>query len=287
MKRADIHTEHINNLILSFLNRTISSTDLKVLKEWIDENEDNKAYFSEIQKIWLISSIYEKKNFDKLKDRAFQQFKDRIAQKNQEQDIYISRPNWNRIFYIAACIIIAFFAGIGVMYFTGNQRLSDQTLSYSVESPRGSKLKLSLPDGTSVWLNADSKLLYDNNFGINNRDVTLCGEGLFANHRGTYTIPLQKQDVKLRKEGIYVSAAVDAQGEIILKLVNTNHREYALMLEDADGLAVRTTGQMWTLRGTGEMPEDRPEVSAVTEETAEIDGCVFIPAQSLVVIRYQ
>ena len=110
---------------------------------------------------------------------------------------------------------------------------------------------------------------------------------LFANHRGTYTIPLQKQDVKLRKEGIYVSAAVDAQGEIILKLVNTNHREYALMLEDADGLAVRTTGQMWTLRGTGEMPEDRPEVSAVTEETVEIDGCVFIPAQSLVVIRYQ
>lgn len=110
---------------------------------------------------------------------------------------------------------------------------------------------------------------------------------LFANHRGTYTIPLQKQDVKLRKEGIYVSAAVDAQGEIILKLVNTNHREYALMLEDADGLAVRTTGQMWTLRGTGEMPEGRPEVSAVTEETAEIDGCVFIPAQSLVVIRYQ
>ena len=57
MKRADIHTEHINNLILSFLNRTISSTDLKVLKEWIDENEDNKAYFSEIQKIWLISTI--------------------------------------------------------------------------------------------------------------------------------------------------------------------------------------------------------------------------------------
>lgn len=110
---------------------------------------------------------------------------------------------------------------------------------------------------------------------------------LFANHRGTYTIPLQKQDVKLRKEGIYVSAAVDAQGEIILKLVNTNHQEYALMLEDADGLAVRTTGQMWTLRGTGEMPEGRPEVSAVTEETAEIDGCVFIPAQSLVVLRYQ
>ena len=77
MKRADIHTEHINNLILSFLNRTISSTDLKVLKEWIDENEDNKAYFSEIQKIWLISSIYEKKNFDNSKTGSLKKTKNK------------------------------------------------------------------------------------------------------------------------------------------------------------------------------------------------------------------
>ena len=200
MKRADIHTEHINNLILSFLNRTISSTDLKVLKEWIDENEDNKAYFSEIQKIWLISSIYEKKNFDKLKDRAFQQFKDRIAQKNQEQDIYISRPNWNRIFYIAACIIIAFFAGIGVMYFTGNQRLSDQTLSYSVESPRGSKLKLSLPDGTSVWLNADSKLRFPVSFTAERREVYLEGEAYFEvvkNAEAPFVVKTDLGDIKV------------------------------------------------------------------------------------------
>ncbi len=74
---------------------------------------------------------------------------------------------------------------------------------------------------------------------------------LFANHRGTYTIPLQKQDVKLRKEGIYVSAAVDAQGEIILK---TSQYKSSGIYTDAGGcrwLAVRTTGQMWTLRGTG------------------------------------
>ena len=110
---------------------------------------------------------------------------------------------------------------------------------------------------------------------------------LFANHRGTYTIPLREQDVELRKEGIYVSAARDAQGGIILKAVNTNHREYELTLEDADGLAVTTAGQMWTLQGTGEMPEDRPEVSAVTEKQLEIHGSVTLPAESLVVIRYQ
>jgi len=88
------------------------------------------------------------------------------------------------------------------MYFTGNQRLSDQTLSYSVESPRGSKLKLSLPDGTSVWLNADSKLLYDNNFGINNRDVTLCGEGYFEVSKNK-NLPFQvvSDDIKVEVLG--------------------------------------------------------------------------------------
>ena len=88
------------------------------------------------------------------------------------------------------------------MYFTGNQRLSDQTLSYSVESPRGSKLKLSLPDGTSVWLNADSKLLYDNNFGINNRNVTLCGEGYFEVSKNK-NLPFQvvSDDIKVEVLG--------------------------------------------------------------------------------------
>ena len=65
------------------------------------------------------------------------------------------------------------------MYFTGNQRLSDQTLSYSVESPRGSKLKLSLPDGTSVWLNADSKLRFPVSFTAERREVYLEGEAYF------------------------------------------------------------------------------------------------------------
>ena len=179
MKRVDTHIDHINDLILSFLNRTISPADLKILKEWIDESEENRNYFSEIQEVWLISSIQEKKNFDLVKDRAFQQFKNRIAQNEKNKSARYIKLTRQRIFYAAACILIAFLAGIGVMYFTDTQKLSVPTLSYSVESPRGSKLKMTLPDGTSVWLNADSKLLYNNNFGISNRDIQLFGEGYF------------------------------------------------------------------------------------------------------------
>lgn len=43
----------------------------------------------------------------------------------------------------------------------------------------GTRSRLLLPDGTSVWLNSDSKLTYDNHFGGDTREVTLEGEAFF------------------------------------------------------------------------------------------------------------
>lgn len=179
MKHDNRHTEQINNLILSFLNRTITPADLKTLKNWIDESEENKAYFSEIQKVWLISSLREKKNFDQVKERAFIRFQQRIAQAGPRKEQTRIRPLWHRVVYIAACLAIAFVAGMSTIYFSDHHQLAQQPLAYSLESPRGSKLKLTLPDGTCVWLNADSKLSYDNKFGVDNRDIKLEGEGYF------------------------------------------------------------------------------------------------------------
>ena len=43
----------------------------------------------------------------------------------------------------------------------------------------GSKSQIELPDGSTVWLNAGSKLTYKKDFGVSNREVTLVGEGYF------------------------------------------------------------------------------------------------------------
>lgn len=55
-----------------------------------------------------------------------------------------------------------------------NQALSEVSTRY------GSKSKATLPDGTTVWLNAGSKLVYNNDdFGNTIREVSLSGEGFF------------------------------------------------------------------------------------------------------------
>ncbi|HRP56449.1 FecR family protein [Agriterribacter sp.] len=48
-----------------------------------------------------------------------------------------------------------------------------------ITTQKGSKTNLVLPDGTKVWVNADTKLIYDKEFGNNAREVALTGEAYF------------------------------------------------------------------------------------------------------------
>lgn len=49
----------------------------------------------------------------------------------------------------------------------------------TVSTKAGSKSKIELPDGTQVWLNADSKLVYNGDFSGKIREVSLSGEAYF------------------------------------------------------------------------------------------------------------
>jgi ferric-dicitrate binding protein FerR (iron transport regulator) len=48
-----------------------------------------------------------------------------------------------------------------------------------VTTPPGNRSMLVLPDGTKVWVNANSRLAYDVGFGKDNRNLTLNGEAYF------------------------------------------------------------------------------------------------------------
>lgn len=59
-------------------------------------------------------------------------------------------------------------------------RFSHQPVTYSeYHVPYGSRSKITLPDGTLVWLNAGSELRYASDFNITGREVTLVGEAFF------------------------------------------------------------------------------------------------------------
>ncbi len=54
-----------------------------------------------------------------------------------------------------------------------------QAPSSEIVTRNGSRTRVTLPDGSIVWLNAGSKLNYDKSFGQKLREVTLTGEAFF------------------------------------------------------------------------------------------------------------
>ncbi len=72
----------------------------------------------------LADFLFTKKNFDKLYDRAFQQFNDRVRSKKTRTKTFISHVQMGSDFLIAAWYHYCILCRNRSMYFTGNQRLS-------------------------------------------------------------------------------------------------------------------------------------------------------------------
>jgi transmembrane sensor len=69
-----------------------------------------------------------------------------------------------------------------------------------VVTANGSRTRLTLPDGTKVWLNAGSRLAYDKTFGSGRRDINLTGEAFFdvaKNSQQPFIIHTQRMDLRV------------------------------------------------------------------------------------------
>ena len=70
-----------------------------------------------------------------------------------------------------------------------------------VSTKPGSRSKLVLPDGSTVWLNAGSKITYGSNFGTLNRNIQLTGEAFFDVKKTTIPFIIHTGAVQIKVLG--------------------------------------------------------------------------------------
>lgn len=67
----------------------------------------------------------------------------------------------------------------GELIYTADKNAADKLVYNTIETPKGGQYTVVLPDGSRVWINAASKLVYPVRFAGNERRVDLAGEAYF------------------------------------------------------------------------------------------------------------
>jgi ferric-dicitrate binding protein FerR (iron transport regulator) len=141
-------------------------------------------------------------------------------------------PLWRKLSAAAAIALLLVTTAIGVREWT----LRNNRDIFVVETPKGEKSKLHLPDGSIVWLNAGSQIQYTGQFNVHDRTVALTGEAYFEVEKQTgkpFVVKLRDYDIEVKGTKFNVSsyenekqvATTLIEGAILLRY---NAEEYFL-----------------------------------------------------------
>jgi transmembrane sensor len=94
------------------------------------------------------------------------------------------RRLWKRIW--AAAVVLMISASVCYFYFNGKNKNTPLASLVEKHNARGTKSTIVLPDGSKIWLNADSKIKYPASFTGQAREVYLNGEAFFEVTKNAY-----------------------------------------------------------------------------------------------------
>lgn len=192
----------IQKLAILYFEGRISRADESLLFNYIKEDRGHAVQFRQWEQEWK-SSHQE----DWAVTREWKRLQCKIRTKEAITPMVVKTyPLWKKVAAIAAMVVCVSGATWGVMQVIANMQREN---FYSVETPYGEKSKVTLADGTTVWLNAGSSLQYSDKFDHRNRRVRLVGEGYFevAKHEGaTFVVETKGYDVTVKGTKFNVSA---------------------------------------------------------------------------------
>lgn len=141
------------DLILRYQRCEATPEEEDALLDYLDESEEHRREFDKSNFLYCAAIL----NANKEKKR-------------------IAHP-WF-LWSVAAALLIVLSLGIGVLvHKLGEEPQAQYSVSeVTIEAPPDSRARITLPDGTVVWLNSCSRLTYPESF---NRSVKLEGEGCF------------------------------------------------------------------------------------------------------------
>lgn len=175
----------MEKLLLKYIKGECTESEKAEIAIWIDADKKNKDEYLALRKlndllIWQDNSI------------------PYVLQKPVRKKIKLFGNWYVEAFKVAAVFLVAVLM---VRFFMPSSLNPESEVAMqTIHVPAGQRAELTLQDGTKVWLNAKSTLVFPTLFTGNLREVKLDGEGFFEvshNKQKPFVVATQKFDVKV------------------------------------------------------------------------------------------
>jgi ferric-dicitrate binding protein FerR (iron transport regulator) len=242
--------QKIKDLIIKYLSNDINADELSELYGWLNDDIYNKELFNKFQTAWFVSAKTEHKQLGSA-DKHWKNFLMMAKQMESERKgrrlLFIK---YRKTFALAASWAI--FIIIGSVLLKSRQNALDELMAIQkspteIIAPKGAKCKVVLPDSSTVWLNAGSKIKYNKSFNIKDRTIELLGEAYFdvaKNEDCEFKVKTSeliiralgtKFNVKAYPDEETVTATLE-EGKIDVKLVNGKKTSEDIVLKPSENI---------------------------------------------------
>jgi len=205
-----MNKDRIWTLMSRKLSGEATQAELFELNDLVSRHPDTNIPVQFIQEFWSVPVERDEEfleatfhlHSDRLKERGF----DLEINKHETGSLNLDYPMVNnkrrKLLWTGAAVVITAAIIVFTLLANTKKSFSQEKIAQSeVSTKNGSRTKIQLPDGTSVWLNSSSKLVYDNeNFGTTIREVSLTGEAYFdvvKNPNKPFVIHTAKMDIRV------------------------------------------------------------------------------------------
>ncbi len=177
----------IEELLFKYIAGNASDEEKETVVHWLDASPENMSDFFAMRRLHNISTWHQPESFHE---------NNMLSKFNIKKNKVV---HWGtELLKIAAVFLIAFF--IYHYFLPQKKELKPQVHLQTIFVPAGQRAELILADGSKVWLNAKTTLVFPDHFEDEYRKVELSGEAYFDvahDSRRPFTVVTEKYDINV------------------------------------------------------------------------------------------
>jgi transmembrane sensor len=156
--------------LLRYFSGELTAAERLELIHRIENDSQLKAEFIRLQNLTAVSQLSSRSTDKSEGLRHFKTFASQIK-RNSRRKLFV-----NIVKYAAMALVLI----ASTIWITLNlTEISGESTLNTLYVPAGQRARITLQDGTEVWLNAQSTLKYPSHFSKKNREVEIIGEAFF------------------------------------------------------------------------------------------------------------